>query len=129
MPRQDRNPCSGCGRLLQDEIAERRGCWSDEGGVPADAADGPVGVTAMTGRHVVGDGRVLAVAAPIAVHGDALALDENLDGAAGEAYLDLGAGEAVGNAVGRPRNTLAAGIQPTAIGGTQRPSQSKALKR
>jgi hypothetical protein len=40
--------------VLQDEIAERRGCWPDERGIPADAADGPVGVTAMTGRHIIG---------------------------------------------------------------------------
>src|SRR5437867_5946457 len=66
--------------LLQDEIAECRGCRSDEGGVPADAADGPVGVTAMAGWHVGGGGRVLAVAARSQVHGDPLALDEDLHG-------------------------------------------------
>src|ERR1700730_3186306 len=49
--------------VLQDEIAECRGCWPDEGGVSADTADGPIGVTAMTGRHVIGERRVLAVAA------------------------------------------------------------------
>jgi hypothetical protein len=31
------------GSLLQDEIAERCGCRADEGGVPTDATDGPVG--------------------------------------------------------------------------------------
>ena len=55
----------GMGSLLQDEIAERRGCRADEGGVPADAADGPVGVAAMTGWHVVGCGGVLAIAAAV----------------------------------------------------------------
>src|SRR6266566_4301142 len=49
--------------VLQDKIAERDGCRPDEGGVPADTADSPVGVTAMTGRHMVGSGRVLAIAA------------------------------------------------------------------
>src|ERR1700730_8659494 len=39
--------------VLQDELAERCGCWPDEGGVSADAADGPVGVPAMTGRHSI----------------------------------------------------------------------------
>ena len=34
--------------VLQDEFAERCGCWPDEGSVSADAADGPVGVPAMT---------------------------------------------------------------------------------
>jgi hypothetical protein len=56
-------PLLGVGSLLQDEIAQRRGCRADQGGIAADAADGPVGVTAMTGWHVVGGGRVLAVAA------------------------------------------------------------------
>src|SRR5689334_5489459 len=46
----------GMAALLQDEIAEHRGCWTDERGVPADAADGPVGVPAMTGGHVIGGG-------------------------------------------------------------------------
>src|SRR5262245_53488985 len=42
--------------LLQDQLTERRGCRADEGGVPTNAADGPVGVTTMAGRHVVGGG-------------------------------------------------------------------------
>jgi len=85
--------------VLQDELAERCGCWPDEGGVSADAADGPVGVPAMTGRHVIGDRRVLAVATRSQVHSDPLAPGEDLDGAPGEAHLDLGAREAIGNAV------------------------------
>jgi len=48
---------------------------------------------------VVGGGRVLAVAARSHVHGDPLALDEDLHGAAGEPHLDLAAREAIGNAV------------------------------
>ena len=85
--------------VLQDELAERCGCWPDEGGVSADAADGPVGVPAMTGRHVIGDRRVFAVATRSHVHSDPLAPGEDLDGAPGEAHLDLGAREAIGNAV------------------------------
>ena len=85
--------------VLQDELAERCGCWPDEGGVSADAADGPVGVPAMTRWHVIGDRGVLAVAARSHVHGDPLAPGEDLDGAPGEAHLDLGAREAIGNAV------------------------------
>ena len=85
--------------LIEDEIAERHGRRTDEGGIPADTADGPVGVSAMAGRHVVGGGGVLAIAARSHVHGDALALDEDLHGAAGESHLDLATGEAVGNAV------------------------------
>jgi hypothetical protein len=41
-------------------------------------------VAAMTGWHVVRGGGVLAVAASSRVHGDPLALDEDLHGAAGE---------------------------------------------
>ena len=89
----------GVRSLLQDEIAERRGCRADECGIPADAADGPVGVTAMTGGHVVGDGGVLAVAASSHVHGDPLAPDEDLHAAASQPHLDLAAREAVGHAV------------------------------
>ena len=70
-----------------------------EGGVPADAADGPVGVTAMTGWHVVGGGRVLAIAARPQVHSDPRALGEDLDGPSSQPHLDLGAGEAVGDAI------------------------------
>src|SRR6202030_1086954 len=85
--------------VLQDEFAERCGCWPDEGSVSADAADGPVGVPAMTGRHVIVDRRVLAVGSRPHMHGDPLAPGEDLDGAPGEAPLDLGAREAIGNAV------------------------------
>ena len=88
--------------VLQDELTERRGCWPDEGGIPADTADGPVGVTAMTGRHVIGDRRVLAVAARPRVHGDPLAPGEDLDGTPSETHLDLGAREAVRNAIKVP---------------------------
>ena len=41
------------GPLLQDEIAERRGGRADESGVPADAADGPVGVLAITVEYAL----------------------------------------------------------------------------
>src|SRR3954451_13899305 len=49
--------------VLQDELAERCGCWPDEGGVSAHTGDGPVAVPAMTGGHVIGQRPVLAVAA------------------------------------------------------------------
>src|ERR1700680_1547810 len=94
MPRQDRKPCSGCGLCSKMSSQSAGGCWPDEGSVSADAADGPVGVPAMTGRHVIGDRRVLAVATRPHMHGDPLAPGEDLDGAPGEAHLDLGAREA-----------------------------------
>ena len=48
---------------------------------------------------MVGGSGVLAVAARSHVHGDSLALDEDLYGAASEPHLDLAARETVGNAV------------------------------
>ena len=53
----------------------------------------------MAGRHVFGDGRVLVVAAGAHMRGDPLALEENLDGPHRQARVDLGAGEAMGDAV------------------------------
>ena len=88
---------------LQNELAQSSGCRPNEGGISADTADSPVGVAAMTGRHMIGQCGALAVAAPPHVHGNPLAPDENLHCAAGEAHLDLAAREAVGNAVG-PRH-------------------------
>src|SRR5215468_5209329 len=89
----------GMGPAFQEEFAQRGGCRPDAGRFLADTIDGPVGITAMTGRHVFGDGRVLVVAARSHVSSDPLTLDENLDGACGKAHLDFGAGEAVRNAV------------------------------
>src|SRR5579872_5519275 len=48
---------------FQDEFAQRSGCWADAGRFLANTIDGPIGVAAVTGRHVVGHGRVLVVAA------------------------------------------------------------------
>jgi hypothetical protein len=53
----------------------------------------------MAGWHVVGGGRVLAVAARPHVHGDPLAFHDDLHGATGEPHLDLIAREAIGKAV------------------------------
>jgi hypothetical protein len=41
--------------LLENEIAEHCGSRAYEDGVPADAADRPIGITAVAGWHVVGD--------------------------------------------------------------------------
>ena len=46
-----------------------------------------------------GNGRVLAIAAHAHVRGDPLALEEDLDGPRRQPNVDLGAGEAIGNAV------------------------------
>lgn len=85
--------------FIQDQVAQCRGGTSDDGCILADALDGPAGVAPMTGGHVLRHGRVLVVAAHALMRGDPLALVENLDGARGEAHLDLGADEAMRDAV------------------------------
>ncbi|MCA6105541.1 hypothetical protein J6525_45760 [Bradyrhizobium sp. WSM 4400] len=85
--------------LIEDQVAQRRGGRPDRGGLLANALDGPAGVAPMTGRHVFRHGGVLVVAAHALMRGDPLALVENLDGAGGEAHLDLGADEAMRDAV------------------------------
>src|SRR5271165_2522409 len=53
----------------------------------------------MARRHVVRHGGMLAVAAAAPMNRDALATQEHLHRASGEAGIDLGAGIAVGDAV------------------------------
>src|SRR6202789_548481 len=84
---------------FQDLLAERRGRRADLAGVVPDALDRPAGVAPVTGRHVLGNGRVLPVPACAQMNGDALAFMENLDAAGGQPRLDLGAGEAVGDGI------------------------------
>ena len=49
--------------MFQDQLAEHRGRGADPSASRTDPFDGPVGVAAMAGGHVLGDGGVLAVAA------------------------------------------------------------------
>src|ERR1700722_12596102 len=53
----------GMGPGLEDLLAERRGRRADLAGVFPDALDRPAGVAPVTGRHVLGNGRVLPVPA------------------------------------------------------------------
>ncbi|MGY2922931.1 hypothetical protein ACVWYP_008561 [Bradyrhizobium sp. USDA 3262] len=53
----------------------------------------------MAGSHVLRHGGVLVIAAHALMRGDPLALVEDLHGAGSEPHLDLGAGEAMGNAI------------------------------
>ena len=87
------------GPSLQDLLAQRCGRRADLAGVFADALDRPAGVAPVARGHVLGNGGVLPVPAGPQVDGDALALVEDLDAAGGQARLDLGAGEAVGNGI------------------------------
>ena len=64
---------------FQDLLAKRRSRRADLAGVFADVLDRPAGVAPVTGRHVLGNGRVLPVPACAQMNGDALALMENLD--------------------------------------------------
>ena len=89
----------GMGPALEDLLAERRRRRADLAGVFPDAFDRPAGVAPMAGGHVLGNRRVLPVPARPDMDGDALAFVENLDTADGQARLDLGAGEAVGDGI------------------------------
>ena len=44
----------GVGPALQDQLAERGGCWADRSGLAANALDRPVGVPPMARWHVLG---------------------------------------------------------------------------
>ena len=55
--------------------AKRRGRRADLAGVFPDVLDRPAGAAPVTGRHVLGNGRVLPVPACAQMNGDALALD------------------------------------------------------
>jgi hypothetical protein len=55
----------------------------------ANALDGPVGVTPVARRHVIGDGGVPMIAAGAQMRGDPLALEKDLDGARRQPDLDL----------------------------------------
>src|SRR5450756_3146221 len=85
--------------MLQNQLAECRRRGSDQACVGTDALDRPASVTPMTGRHVFGDGRVLVIAAHAHVRGYPLALEEDFDRLHGQPRVDLGAGEAMGNAI------------------------------
>jgi len=82
---------------LQNLLAQRRRRRADFAGVLANALDGPTGVTPVARWHVIGDRRVLVIAAHPQMHGDALAFAENLDAANGQPRFDLRAREAVGH--------------------------------
>ena len=84
---------------LEDLLAQRRGRLADLAGVFPDALDRPAGVAPVARGHVLGNGGVLPVPAGPQVDGDALAFVEDLDAAGGQARVDLGAGEAVGDGV------------------------------
>src|SRR6202522_4505727 len=89
----------GMGPAFENLLAERRGRRADLAGVFPDALDRPAGVAPMAGGHMLGNRRVLPVPARPDMDGDALAFVENLDAADGQARLDLGAGEAVGDGI------------------------------
>ena len=87
------------GALLEDPLAQGRRRHTDLGRVLADALDGPARMAAMAGGHVLGRRAVMAVAAHARMGGDPFALVEDLDASDGEARLDFGPNEAIGDAV------------------------------
>jgi hypothetical protein len=66
----------GMGPSLEDLFAQGRGRRADRAGVLPDALDRPAGVAPVTGRHVLGNGRVLPIPACAQMNGDALAFVE-----------------------------------------------------
>src|SRR6202035_4751121 len=99
MPRQERKPCSGWGRRSRISSHSAAVAGADRSGFVANALDGPVGVTPVARRHVIGDGGVPMIAAGAQMRGDPLALEKDLDGARRQPDLDLATGKAVGDAV------------------------------
>ena len=89
----------GMRALFEDQFAQRRRRRSDQASVLTNAIDRPTGVSPVAGGHVFGDGRVLVIAARPHMRGNPFALEEDLDGSRGQPRVDLGAGEAMGNAV------------------------------
>ena len=84
---------------LQDQLAQGGRGRTDRGRLAANALDGPIGISPVARRHVLGDGGVAVIAAGAQMRGDPLALDKDLDGARRQPDLDLAAGEAIGDAV------------------------------
>ena len=85
--------------LFEDQFTQRRSRWADQAGVGADALNRPAGISTMAGRHMLGDGRVLVIAAPAHVRGDPFSLEEDLDRPRGQTCINFGAGEAMRHAV------------------------------
>src|SRR5215210_1430714 len=99
MPRQERKPCSGCGRRSRISSQSAAVAGPDCTSFAANALDGPVGIAPVARRHVIGDGGVAVIAAGAQMRRDPLALEKDLDGARRQPHLDLTAGEAVRDAV------------------------------
>ena len=79
MPRQVRNPCSGCGRLAEHGADQAFGVGSDLAGPAAEPIRRPLGVIPVGAGHVVGVRAVLAAHVAALVDRDALAAMECLD--------------------------------------------------
>jgi hypothetical protein len=73
--------------------------WTDGSSGTTNALDGPVGITPVARRHVLGRGGVPMVAAAAPMRRDPLALRKDLDGLRREPHLDPVAHEAVRDAV------------------------------
>jgi len=85
----------GMGPAAQDHVDQGGGVGSDRARLALDALVCPAGVAAMGTRHVLGHGGVAAAGAAQQMAGDTLALVKQLDGALGDARLDLLAQQAV----------------------------------
>jgi hypothetical protein len=65
----------------------------------ADAIDGPIGIAAVTGRHVLRQRAVAMIAAHASMRSDTLALGEHLHRPCGDPHFDFCAGEAMWDTV------------------------------
>ena len=86
-------PLLGMRPALQDQRAQGADGRPNCGCVAGDSLDGPARMAAMARRHVVGRGRMLAVAAATPMRGNALAAQKHLDRTGGQPDIDLGPGK------------------------------------
>ena len=85
--------------LFEDQFTQRRSRRANQASIGADALNRPAGVSTMAGRHMLGDGRMLVIAASAHVRGDPFSLEEDLDRPRGQTCINFGAGEAMRDAV------------------------------
>ncbi len=83
----------------KNALAQQRNIRPHRRGFALNPFNRPVGKAAMRRGHMIGDRRVLAVAAGAPVSGNSLALVEDLDRIGGDTSLDLLAGKAIGNGI------------------------------
>src|SRR5271155_263670 len=95
-------PLLGMSPVFQDQVAQERRGRTDTGCLAPDPLDGPAGIATVAGWHVIGLGRVLAIAAGAHMDGDAFTLEEDLNRPRRQAHLDRLARKAIGHGIEMP---------------------------